>query len=402
MQNSRGLSSSEMANQREHRIADILEVMNLTWCKDRVIAERPTARGQLGGELRKILIAVEIISLPPVILLADITEGLDSTVSMDIVHTLRELSRRGHTVVSSFSKIFPQELSYFDKVTLISRGYSIFSSSPENVNAYFSSINFALAPDTDVAEFLLDVGNGTERPIGERTAPESSSLQASFEQSDYYDQFRLESASDSHSSSILSTKRNNPNGLFNIGNALTVLERALYCKLKEKEVLRKSFGASVGLSLFFGYFCWKMGSSTDTLLDSMHFPRSETSTLTSCLYLSTAIQVGLQVINVHIINQKQKVFRYERESGVCSLPSFLFASIISELPFAILFSLIYSVVVYYMCNLGNGFEDLRIWSGILLMSTVIGLLTVLLFTSNLRAEIAVRDCFLFCLITMIW
>jgi ABC-type multidrug transport system ATPase subunit len=406
MRNPGGLSSSQMASAREDRVADILEVMNLTRCKDRVIAYRPTARGSIGGELRKIAIAVEIVSLPSVIVMEDITEGLDVVVSAEIVSTLATLASRGHTVVSSFAKIHPEEIDKFDKITLISKGYSIYSSSPQNVSPYFSNINFECLHDTDVAEFLLDVGNGTERPLGERRAVDASSLQAQFEESDFYQQYRAASSGSGYSSPVLHVYHGgfsiSSDFVFGLKNAFIVMERAWCLKFKEVEVLKKSFGASVFLSLFFGYFGWQLGSATEYTVGLIPFPYSEVSTTTSLMYICTAVQLGMQVLNVHIFYQKQKVFQYEREGGVVSLPSFIASSLITEIPLAAFFSFIFSTIVFFMVDLGSGLDNYLWWIGVLQLTACIGVMIVLVFTSILKHEIAIRDVFLFCLISMIW
>ena len=409
MRNPEGLSSSAMQEFRAKRVADILNIMELTWCQDRVIAERPTARGSLGGELRKMAMAVEIISLPSVIILADITEGLDATVSSDIVRTLATLAARGHTVVSSFAKIYPEEVKSFHNITLISRGYSIYSSSPNNVSKYFTDINFECSPDFDVGEFLLDVGNGTERPVGERRAPEANALQAQFEESDFYEQYHAQSSGgDNYSSPVLHKYQGgfstSSEFLFGLKNGFIVMERAWYCKFKEVEVLKKSFFASVGLALFFGYFAFQLGNADEYeyLLALIPFPYSATSTTTSIMYISTAVQIGMQVLNVHIFYQKQKVFHFERAAGVVALPSFVCASLLTEIPLAGLFSLIFATIVYFMLGLGVGMYNYLWWVALLQVTAFIGLMTVLMFTSVMKHELAVRDSFLYCLVTMIW
>ena len=402
MRNSKGLSSADMNAEREKRIEDILNIMNLSWCKDRVIAERPTARGSLGGELRKILIAVEIVALPSVMLLADITDGLDATISSDIVRTLSVLASRGHAVVCSFEKIFPEEMKYFDKITVISRGYCIYSSSPKNVCAHFSRLNFECDTVDDIGEFLLDVANGIERPFGERQAVEADVLQSQFEESDYYNQFRPESSTGNFTSSVLLFESDGVGFGSSLKNAFIAIERAWLCKLKEKEVLKKGFGSSILLSLFFGYLAYGLGSESDYLLALIPFPYSATATTTSVMYISTVVQIGVQALNVHVMYQKQRVFYYERSSGVATLPGFVMATLLTEVPLAALFSLIYSTIIYFMVDLEQGQYNFLWWIAVLQLIAQIGLMTVLMFISVLKHEIAVRDWFLYCLATMIW
>ncbi len=96
----------------QERVMQVLKLMNLTWCKDRLITERPTTRGTLGGELRKLSIAVEIINLPPVIILDDITRELDGLVSAQIMECLTTLTEKGHTVICTFPKPPTQVFNY--------------------------------------------------------------------------------------------------------------------------------------------------------------------------------------------------------------------------------------------------------------------------------------------------
>ena len=76
----------------EGRVEELLNIMNLTHCKNRIIDENPVERGdkqsnmhilmiciiyisvsvsigRIGGELRRLSIAVEIVALPPLLIL---------------------------------------------------------------------------------------------------------------------------------------------------------------------------------------------------------------------------------------------------------------------------------------------------------------------------------------------
>jgi ABC-type multidrug transport system ATPase subunit len=99
-------NNNQMSNSSiiRSRVNQVMKLMNLIWCKDRLITERPTTRGTLGGELRKLSIAVEIINLPPVILLDDITRELDALVSAQIMDCLITLTEKGHTVICALPK----------------------------------------------------------------------------------------------------------------------------------------------------------------------------------------------------------------------------------------------------------------------------------------------------------
>lgn len=178
-------SSAEISK----HVDDVLELMDLHSCRKRVIPMVPDVRGAIGGELRCLSIAVEIVAMPEIIVLDDPTRHLDMSVANRIFDRLQVLADNGHTVIAAIPKPTPQMFQHIDKVVLMYQGFSIFAGNKKDIVPYFSSIDYSISEDTNITEFLTDVSSGTERCIGKRQKdlPDPPLLHASFEKSSYFE-----------------------------------------------------------------------------------------------------------------------------------------------------------------------------------------------------------------------
>lgn len=365
-----------------HRVHEVLDMMGLLWCKDRVITERPTSRGHLGGELRKMVIACEIVNYAPVLLFHDITSDLDEQVTNEILACLEILAMRGHTVVASFENPPMQAFDVFQSVVAISNGRSIYSSAVENIYPFFcttSVFGYSMPiPEStsastggrdknihaqDLGKFLMDIASGTERPHGRRVAPEPAELQIEFEASEYFDKsIGSDSTWDTHNMlSLLPDQEVSYTSVFCNFDVSQILQqsaiqfkRALYLKCRETAILKKLLLASIILALVFGYLVFDMTSSFDYCLSLLGFPNTEVMTLTGCLYVFHVVPFGMQVLNAHIFHQKLLVFLFERKGKCVSTVGYLFASVLPELLFALSYVLIFGNIVYFMSSLNEG------------------------------------------------
>jgi ABC-type multidrug transport system ATPase subunit len=402
------------------RVMMIFKIMDITYCKDRVVPNRPTSRGVLGGELRKLSIATEIINFTPVIILDDCTADLEAIAAAQVVQCLVKMAKKGHTIIASLPRPSIQVFNKFNKVVLVSGGITLFSSARENIVRFFCNrpLDYQLSEDVDISDFILDIADGLERPVGSRRALSNDEIHLQFQQSAYYEPFsRGRSASKSPvvrppSASTLvdvlpQTRRqyfgyfNTAKFVDNAGLTSIVLRRAFFVKFRETHILLKSMKAMCFMGAFLGYFSWGVGDFGNYVSSLLGIPYPETTNLTAVLFVALAINYGCQVINVHIIGQKIKTFRYEQRAGACPTFGFWLTCILSELPFTIFFALVFSNILYFMGALNYGAEDYFFFMAVQCLVACIGILTALMFTTVFRREIVVRDLFVFCLFAMI-
>ncbi len=132
------MSEQNSAVYIQKRVQEIMDIMYLSHCQDILIPERPTLRGVEGGEIRRLSIALEILSMPPVLLLEDPILQLDKEQAVLVMSRLQILSDRGHTVVCSLPNTSNKILDHVDNLVLLSQGRSIYSGPSDEVKSYFT------------------------------------------------------------------------------------------------------------------------------------------------------------------------------------------------------------------------------------------------------------------------
>jgi ATP-binding cassette subfamily G (WHITE) protein 2 (SNQ2) len=380
-------------------VDDILELMELTVCRKRVIPQVPEVRGAIGGELRRVSIACEIVTKPELIVLDDPTRNLDMSVANLIFERLNVLASQGHTVIAAVSSPSPQTFQHIESVVLMYEGYSIFAGNKKNLVPYFSSIDYNVSNDTNIVEFLMDVAEGTERCRGKRQKdiPNASLLHINFEKSAYTDKM---DASLSFTA-ILPETTVKRYGYFQGGSSLaarlyrsfTAFERAFWVKMWDHESTKKSIGANTIVGLLIGYFDYGTGEFGQ-YSKQLFFPYNQASNCAALLFIISVYVIVQQISGVHTVCQKMRVFRYEQKADCCPLFGMWIATIVSEAFFGVIFMTYFASVLFFMTDL-NSTAEMPFYLATIAMQTMVGCAVATSLAGVFRAEIVVRDVFVF-------
>ncbi|GMF18776.1 unnamed protein product [Phytophthora fragariaefolia] len=136
----------------------IVEQLGLQACRDTVIGNA-LKRGVSGGERRRVTMAETEFGMKYATFMDEVTNGLDSAATFDIVCTQRDIAKKLHkTVVMALLQPAPEVFELFDKVLLLNDGEVMYYGAREQVVSYFESLGFVCPPNRDVADFLMDLG----------------------------------------------------------------------------------------------------------------------------------------------------------------------------------------------------------------------------------------------------
>jgi ABC-type multidrug transport system ATPase subunit/ABC-type multidrug transport system permease subunit len=138
------------------RVDRALEVLGLRHIQDNRIGTQ-MARGVSGGERRRVSIAVELISSPPIMFLDEPTSGLDAKNSQSVCDTLIELKRRRHTVIFTIHQPRSHIFAEFDRLLLLARGKVVYFGPASNCISYFTKLGHAPPLQENPADFLVDL-----------------------------------------------------------------------------------------------------------------------------------------------------------------------------------------------------------------------------------------------------
>jgi ABC-type multidrug transport system ATPase subunit len=102
------------------RVADVLAQLGLTDSAD-VLIGSPGGSGISGGQRRRVNLGMELLTDPPVLLLDEPTSGLSSEDALLVMKVLRELARRGKTILLSIHQPGREIFRRLDRVAVVAR-----------------------------------------------------------------------------------------------------------------------------------------------------------------------------------------------------------------------------------------------------------------------------------------
>jgi ABC-type multidrug transport system ATPase subunit len=129
------LPADTTAEEREQRITEVLETLNLTECRDRVIAKLS------GGEQRRVSLGAELLAQPGLLFLDEVTSGLDPGSERRMMNLLRKLAEQGHTVLLVTHAT--RNVLLCDHVVFLAKGGSLaYYGPPQEALSYFGVQEF--------------------------------------------------------------------------------------------------------------------------------------------------------------------------------------------------------------------------------------------------------------------
>ncbi|KAF9898012.1 hypothetical protein BX616_004610 [Lobosporangium transversale] len=139
------------------RVSEVIEMLGLTHCADRRIGN-VTARGISGGEKRRVSIALELITRPPILILDEPTSGLDSYSARMVVEQLCKLAaNKTTTVILTIHQPRSDIFFMFDQTLVISKGETLYFGPTDTVAEHFRQRNLVCPPNYNIADYLLDI-----------------------------------------------------------------------------------------------------------------------------------------------------------------------------------------------------------------------------------------------------
>ncbi|EKM57187.1 uncharacterized protein PHACADRAFT_208320 [Phanerochaete carnosa HHB-10118-sp] len=116
-------------------------------------------KGISGGEKRRLSIGCVLVSFPSVIILDEVTTGLDSFTAFQLLETLDRLAKRGRTVILSLHQPRSDAFTLFSRILLMSHGSVVYSGRTGDCLPYFSQLGFQPSERTNPLDFLIDVSS---------------------------------------------------------------------------------------------------------------------------------------------------------------------------------------------------------------------------------------------------
>lgn len=141
-------------DERKKRVEEVLAMFNLSGCAATILGSH-SSRGISGGEKRRVSIAREIISNPPVLFLDEPTSGLDANTSLTVMRTLKELAEQGRTIVVTIHQPSSEIFGLIDDLVLLVGGKVAYWGPGRKAVNYFDDLGFRCPEFANPADFIF-------------------------------------------------------------------------------------------------------------------------------------------------------------------------------------------------------------------------------------------------------
>ncbi|ETO66551.1 hypothetical protein F444_16341 [Phytophthora nicotianae P1976] len=293
----------------------------------------------------------------------EISTGLDSAATYDIINTQRSVAHKlRKTVVIALLQPSPEVFALFDDVMILNEGQLMYHGPCNKVEEYFESLGFKCPPQRDIADYLLDLGTReqyqyqVERPTKQpRRAIEFADA---FRESRIYQEslYALEAPYDPEL--LQSVEKNmKPMPEFSqtfVNSTLTLLRRQLTITYRNKPFI---FGRVLMIAVMGLLFCTVF----------YDFDPTEVSVVLGVVFSSVMFLSMGQSSQIPTYMAEREVFYKQRGANFFRTASYVLATSASQVPLALVETLIFGSLVYWLCGFESEFQLFLIFEFVLLL-----------------------------------
>ncbi|KAG3042948.1 hypothetical protein PC121_g22853, partial [Phytophthora cactorum] len=137
-----------------------LQILGLESCADTVVGDA-LLRGVSGGERKRVTVGEVLVGGQSLFLCDEISTGLDSAATFDIVKSMRTWCKTlGGSVIVALLQPTPEVVEMFDDILMIHEGHMVYHGPRTDILDYFENLGFTCPPRVDPADFLIEVTSG--------------------------------------------------------------------------------------------------------------------------------------------------------------------------------------------------------------------------------------------------
>jgi ABC-type multidrug transport system ATPase subunit len=134
-----------------------VQLLGLDICADTMVGDQ-MIRGISGGQRKRVTTGEMIVGPSKVLLMDEISTGLDSSTTFQIVKSLKQFIHiLDGTAVISLLQPAPETYDLFDDIILLTDGKIVYQGPREHVLEFFESMGFKCPERKGVADFLQEV-----------------------------------------------------------------------------------------------------------------------------------------------------------------------------------------------------------------------------------------------------
>ncbi|EJD75463.1 CBR-WHT-4 protein [Loa loa] len=147
---------------RLKRVEEVLKELGLKRCETTLIGVTNRLKGISCGESKRLAFACEILTDPLILFCDEPTSGLDSFMAVQVVHCLKEMAKKGKTIITTIHQPSSQVFNMFDNVCFMSMGKVAYFGPVTEVCNFFKNIGFACPETYNPADHIIKMLSVTQ------------------------------------------------------------------------------------------------------------------------------------------------------------------------------------------------------------------------------------------------
>ncbi|KAF9000113.1 P-loop containing nucleoside triphosphate hydrolase protein [Cyathus striatus] len=332
------------------RVERVILALGLQSCADQRIGT-PISRGISGGQKRRVTAACAMVTFPRILLLDEVTSGLDSTSAREVMSSIRTLAvSEGMIVLATIHQPSLETLAQFTNVMFLSEGKTCFSGRVDELERFFErwgkpvprfstpaehAMNFLNNDFTtsgsggdivhEFRDFYISTMGGASVHSSEATYPPEKGLS--------------ETAID------LDVETEGKAGLLGtlFWNTITLSERNAMNYMRNLLAYGVRAGMYAGMGLMLATIWIRLGDADSTINDrlSVHF-------------YSVAFLAFMSVAGIPSFLEERAVYYRETKNGLYTTLPFVLANTLVNIPFLFFCVTIFSLICYWAIGLHHG------------------------------------------------
>lgn len=365
------LPSTVSSKEKSRRVQEVIDRLGLSLVAESRIGSGLT-RGISGGELKRTHIAMELVISHSILFLDEPTTGLDAYSSVELMETLKNLSREGKLVIVTIHQ--PRYAIYrlFDTVTLLSRGETVYHGSANNAIDYFASIGYKCPDRENPADFFLDTiaKDELKQPTIEDFIVKQN-LPEIYERSEMYSilQTSLQSSGKPSYERTTSSYTQNYYPCSFIWQLYVIGLRSVKRIIRSPTEFILVNITAIIVALLFGGIYWQLKYDLSGIQNRI-----------GCLFLVVMLIVTFNLACIETFLESKVQFIHEYTHGYYRVSSYFFSNLIPDLVVKrILPTLVANLIIYFMAGFKLDFASVAFYVLVLLLTvTNAGALHVLM------------------------
>ncbi|TMW67510.1 hypothetical protein Poli38472_011130 [Pythium oligandrum] len=345
----------------------IIQQLGLENCQDTIVGNA-MLRGVSGGERKRVTTGEMAFGNKYVTLMDEISTGLDSAATYDIIKTQRSIAKKlRKTVVIALLQPAPEVFGLFDDVMILNKGRVMYHGPCDQVVNYFQELGFHCPPNRDVADYLMDLGTKQQhqyevaRSDGSNHPRKAREFAEIFEKSGIHD-LMLTDLHGPHDPVLLKDKEEHFDQIpeFHqsfIASTKTLVRRQMKITLRNTAFIKGRGFMVILMGLLYSSTFWQLDAKDAQVVMGILFQ--------GVLFLALG-----QASQIPTIMSAREIFYKQRGANFYRTSSYVFACSVAQIPLAVLETIVFGIMLYWMCGMVAQFVPYLIFELLLLLTNL--------------------------------